>query len=132
MTECQQCGGTELVDVHSFSQLDPILRICERCGLRARVQPSFRRWRGEPVHMVDPGWTPGPAREATSYEDIYDALREGTWPPTITVYCGPPAPCPAVPTPAEILASAQWLTLPGPGRADLSDHRTYIWEATSC
>lgn len=73
--------------------------------------------------MIDSTWPPG---EAT-----LQSWRKVPLPPspTITVWCGPPADRPYPPTPEEILSVAAWLTAPGPGRADLSGHRVYVWDS---
>lgn len=100
---CGQCGGTDLVDVCVLSSAGPIRTVCTTCGRtdRAGRPVVFRRWVGQPTYMVDPAWTPAPARVIS-----HPGEATSTRPPVCTVMCGPPAPLPDPPSPRDILVSA--------------------------
>jgi hypothetical protein len=98
---CPVCGSTGYINVGAADSPDPVLRICDRCGLSSRPAPVFRRWRGQPVHMPDLNWTPGRADFVDGPAFVVDTDR-----PYITIHCGPPAPLPEPPRPQDILAAA--------------------------
>lgn len=96
---CARCGGDDFASVMSAESPGPVGEFCVTCGSAQPGRAEFRRWRGEPVYMVHPDWTPGDARMLTA--DLPARCA-----PTLVVWCGPPAPHPLVPTPEQLLHAA--------------------------
>lgn len=61
-------------------------------------------YRGYPVNVAMP-YPPG-SLIARGWSENQDITLESVMPPIRKIWCGPPAPLPAVPTPEEILYGA--------------------------
>lgn len=106
---CPYCGRDELVDLMVMERLRPVAHFCHGCGRRIPVV-EFRR------HEYSP-----PLRYAVFTEELKASIwseNEDFGPPTImpikfgSIYCGPPADQPHIPTPDEILDAAEGLGNP--------------------
>lgn len=101
MIECPRCGSWEFLDVSGLDERPMTSLICAECGM-AWTHVRFRKHRYSPPDrlIITPpvAFLRNPEMQTMDFD-------------VTLIYCGPPAPCPSVPTPEDILFAASGLLL---------------------